>query len=69
MNKIISAIICNLLIINILTAQSTTPTDPNRGMGMNVVIMVLAIIFIGIVLYLINLDRKVSRIEKEINNQ
>ena len=69
MKKITIAIICNLLIINILTAQSTTPTDPNRGMGMNVVIMVLAIIFIGIVLYLINLDRKVSRIEKEINNQ
>ena len=69
MNKIISAIICNLLIINILSAQSTGQTDPNRGMGMNVVIMVLAIIFIGIVLYLINLDRKVSRIEKEINNQ
>lgn len=31
-----------------------------------VVVAVLAIIFIGIVIYLINLDRKVARLEKEI---
>ncbi len=68
MKKISIATICNLLILNLLTAQSATPVNPNRGMGMNVVIMVIAIIFTGIVLYLINIDRKVSKLEKEINN-
>ena len=68
MKKITTAVLCNLLIVNFLSAQSQTPTDPNRGMGMNVVITVIAIIFTGIVLYLINLDRKVSRLEKEIKS-
>ena len=68
MKKISITTILHLLIFNLLNAQSTTPVDPNRGMGMNVVIMVIAIIFTGIVLYLINIDRKVSRLEKEINN-
>ena len=66
MKKISITTILHLLIFNLLNAQSTTPVDPNRGMGMNVVIMVIAIIFTGIVLYLINIDRKVSRLEKEI---
>ena len=69
MKKISITTILHLLIFNLLNAQSTTPVDPNRGMGMNVVIMVIAIIFTGIVLYLINIDRKVSRLEKEINSQ
>ena len=68
MKKISITTILHLLIFNLLNAQSTTPIDPNRGMGMNVVIMVIAIIFTGIVLYLINIDRKVSRLEKEINS-
>jgi CcmD family protein len=68
MKKISLAVLCNLLIANLLTAQSTTPINPNRGMGMNVVITVIAIIFTGIVLYLINLDRKVSKLEKEVNS-
>ena len=68
MKKISITTILLLLIFNLLNAQSTTPVDPNRGMGMNVVIMVIAIIFTGIVLYLINIDRKVSRLEKEINS-
>ena len=68
MKKISITTILHLLIFNLLKAQSNTPINPNRGMGMNVVIMVIAIIFTGIVLYLINIDRKVSRLEKEINN-
>jgi CcmD family protein len=68
MKKISITTICNLLIINLLSAQSTTPINANRGMGMNVVITVIAIIFTGIVLYLINLDRKISKLEKEVNN-
>ncbi len=69
MKKISITTICNLLIFNLLNAQSATPVNPNRGMGMNVVIMVIAIIFTGIVLYLINIDRKVSKLEKELKNQ
>ncbi len=68
MKKISITTILQLLIFNLLMAQSTTPINPNRGMGMNVVIMVIAIIFTGIVLYLINIDRKVSRLEKDINS-
>ena len=69
MKKISITTICNLLIFNLLNAQSATPVNPNRGMGMNVVIMVIGIIFTGIVLYLINIDRKVSKLEKELKNQ
>ena len=68
MKKISIATLCNLLIANFITAQQTMPTNPNRGMGMNVVIMVIAIIFTGIVLYLINLDRKIGRLEKEVHS-
>jgi CcmD family protein len=68
MKKISITTICSLLIFNLLNAQSETPVNPNRGMGMNVVIMVIGIIFTGIVLYLINIDRKVSKLEKELKN-
>ena len=56
------------MIFSLLNAQSTTPVNPDRGMGMNVVILVIAIIFSGIVMYLINIDRKVSKLEKEVNS-
>jgi len=34
-----------------------------------VVVGVLTVIFLGIVVYLILLDRKIGKLEKEINNQ
>jgi CcmD family protein len=34
-----------------------------------VVVTVLSVIFIGIVIYLIMLDRKISKLEKEIKNK
>lgn len=68
MKKTLLLALSNLLIINFLTAQQAMPTNPNRGMGTNVVIMVIAIIFSGIVLYLINIDRKISKLEKEVNS-
>jgi len=51
-------------------AQSTTDqvemADTLRSNGkIYVVVIVLAIIFIGIVIYLINMDRKLSRLEKK----
>lgn len=41
--------------------------DALRSSGkIYVVVAVLVVIFIGIIIYLINLDRKVARLEKEI---
>ena len=60
-----------LLLINFLTqAQNTTDSvdmaDTMRSNGkIYVVIAVILIIFAGIIIYLIRLDRKMTRIEKE----
>lgn len=54
-----------LAAIKSATAQTESP-DFMRSTGkIYVVIAILCIIFIGIVLFLINLDRKLSRLEKE----
>ena len=43
--------------------------DMMRSMGkMYVVVAVVVSIFIGIVIYLIRLDKKLTRLEKQINN-
>ena len=59
------------LIINALTtvqAQNES-ADFMRSTGkIGVTISVLVIIFMGIILFLINLERKLSRLEKEIHN-
>lgn len=34
-----------------------------------VVVAVVAVIFAGIIIYLISIDRKVSKIEKQLNNK
>jgi CcmD family protein len=54
-----------LATITTATAQTESP-DFMRSTGkIYVTIAVLCIIFIGIVLFLIHLDRKLSRLEKE----
>jgi CcmD family protein len=55
-------------------AQSTQPpVEMADGLFQSgkiyVVVIVLSIIFIGIVAYLIMLDRKISKLEKEIKNK
>lgn len=51
----------------ILLAQQNT--DFMRSMGkMYVVVAVVAVTFIGIVLYLVNLDRKLTKLENQIRN-
>jgi CcmD family protein len=65
--KKISSILIGLFLIFTTTAnaQAETP-DFMRSTGkIYVVIAVLCIIFIGIVIFLINLDRKLQRLEKE----
>ena len=55
-----------LLIISnyVLLAQSLDNTMRSNG-KIYVVVAVLVAIFIGIILYLIRLDRKISKLEKE----
>ncbi len=69
MNKSLSISIGLLLsIITTANAQTENP-DFMRSTGkIYVVIAVLCVIFIGIVLFLINLDRKITRLENEVKN-
>ena len=51
-------------------AVSDVATNMLRGNAkFNVVATVLVLIFIGIVLYLIRLDRKMTKLEKQINQK
>jgi CcmD family protein len=51
-------------------AQDVEMADSLRSEGkIYIVVGVLLIIFAGIVLYLINIDKKVSKLEKEIRNK
>jgi preprotein translocase subunit SecG len=53
-----------------LVTSATGATDFMRETGkIHVVYGVLIIVFLGIVLFLIYLERKINRIEKKINNE
>ena len=63
-----------LLFVNTMCIFAQTATnevemaDVMRSNGkIYVVVAVIAIIFTGIVIYLVNLDRKISKIEKRLN--
>ncbi|MFM2286101.1 MAG: hypothetical protein RLZZ543_1598 [Bacteroidota bacterium] len=60
-------IFLSLLFSSPLLAQNDVEmADTFRAQGkIYVVVAILSIVFIGIVLYLIRLDRKISRLEKE----
>lgn len=52
-----------------MAVAGNEPSDPLRSNGLiYVVICVIAIIFSGIVVYLLIQDRKLSKIEKQIND-
>lgn len=58
-----------LFAINIF-AQEVEMADSLRSEGkIYVVVAVLLIVFAGIVLYLFNIDKKISKVEKEISNK
>ena len=66
MKKILT--LSTLFILALATSANAQTENPDfmRSTGkIYVVIAVLCIIFIGIVLFLINLDRKLNRLEKE----
>ena len=59
------------LLLSIITTANAQTENPDfmRSTGkIYVVIAVLCVIFIGIVLFLINLDRKIARLENEVKN-
>ena len=63
-----------MLIVSASTfAQDNAPVEMATGLYQSgkiyVVVIVMAIIFIGIAVYLIMLDRKISKLEKEIQNK
>jgi CcmD family protein len=58
-----------LMTLQNLFAQVDASPDFFRATGkIYVVVGVIFIIFIGIILFLINLDRKLTRLEKRLNN-
>jgi CcmD family protein len=59
-----------LLLVSIAAkAESVQMAETMRSDGkIYVVIAVLAIILLGLIVYLITIDRKLGKLEKEINN-
>lgn len=58
-----------LLILPLTYLLAQEDTDFMRSMGkMYVVVAVIVTIFLGIVVYLIRLDRKLTKLEDQINN-
>ena len=59
-----------LLLVSIaVKAESVQMAETMRSDGkIYVVIAVLAIILLGLIVYLITIDRKLGKLEKEINN-
>jgi len=70
MIRYILVLLLNTIIYSMAYAQDVEMADSLRSEGkIYIVVGVLLIIFIGIVLYLINIDKKVSKLEKEIRNK
>ncbi len=66
MKKFILAVISLMLVPAAMVSAQTEMADTMRGNGkIYVVVAVLATIFAGIFVYLILLDRKISKIEKD----
>lgn len=70
MIRYILVLLLNTIIYSMAYAQDVEMADSLRSEGkIYIVVGVLLIIFAGIVLYLINIDKKVSKLEKEISNK
>lgn len=65
--KNLLTIIFALLTQNLFAQQDVAMADQMRQDGkIWVVVGVIAIVFVGIILYLISIDRKIAKIEKEL---
>ncbi|MDZ7934218.1 MAG: CcmD family protein [Emticicia sp.] len=67
MKKIISLLVILLTSFNLFAQEEVQMADQMRADGkIWVVVGVIAIVFVGIITYLILLDRKISKIEKSL---
>nr|WP_299417209.1 CcmD family protein [uncultured Emticicia sp.] len=67
MKKIISLIIILLTSFNLFAQEEVQMADQMRADGkIWVVVAVIAIVFVGIIAYLVLLDRKIRKIEKNL---
>ncbi len=65
MKKIISFLVVLLTSFNLFAQEEVQMADQMRADGkIWVVVGVIAIVFVGIIAYLVLLDRKISKIEK-----
>ena len=68
-----AGILALLLVSTSTFAQDAAPVEMADTLLQSgkiyVVVKVLSVIFIGIITYLIMLDRKITKLEKEINNK
>jgi CcmD family protein len=67
MKKIISFIITLLTSFNLFAQEEVQMADQMRADGkIWVVVAVIAVVFVGIIAYLVLLDRKIRKIEKNL---
>jgi uncharacterized membrane protein YidH (DUF202 family) len=67
MKKIIPFLVVLLTSLNLFAQEEVQMADQMRADGkIWVVVAVIAIVFIGIITYLVLLDRKISKIEKSL---
>ena len=67
-SKILTLVFIFATLLSMAQGQTIEMADGLRASGkIYVVVSVLITIFTGITIYLINIDRKLSRLEKEIN--
>jgi CcmD family protein len=68
--SIISLLLAFLLPQIVFASEHVPGGDFFRSTGkINVVFAVILVIFAGIVIYLIRLDKKITRLEKQFNNE
>ena len=67
MRKFLSILLFLLVSTNLFAQQDVEMADQLRADGkIWVVISVIVIVFLGLIVYLISLDRKITKLEKEI---
>jgi hypothetical protein len=68
MKKFSTLLLLTFTMLNSLFAQSTTGVEMATGLRSSgkiyVVVLVIAVLFIGLMIYLASIDRKVSKLEK-----
>jgi hypothetical protein len=69
MKKWVLMLFCLLGFTNLYAQQTVEMADVMRSNGkIYVVVGVIALLMAGIIVFLVNLDRKISKLEKEVEN-